>query len=674
MSPWIVLRSAVVVLALVTHASSAPGQAPAPPTTPPRLTRAESFLGIHFDFHAGADCHEIGKNTTTGMLETILRTVRPDYLQTDCKGHPGFSSYPTKVGNPAPGFVGNPLRLWREVTARHGVALYVHYSGVWDSEAIRQHPNWAAIDASGKANGNATSFWSPYADQLLIPQLRELAGDYGLDGVWVDGECWASVPDYSPAALEAFKKATGIAGIPRKPSDPHWVDFLQFHREAFRGYLRHYLSEVKKTHPGFALCSNWAFTDHMAEPVSVPVDFLSGDYSPEDSVNSARLSGRYLVRQGKPWDLMAWSFGTKPKHQQKTSVQLQREAAVVVALGGGFQAYFTQNRDGSVRLEEIPAMGEVAQFCRARQALCHRSQPVPQVAVLLSTAGHYRRLNGLFNRDLGAVHGVLRALLENRLSVEVVGEHQVTGRLADYPLIVVPEWAYLEAPFRNELVAYGRAGGKLLVVGTEAAEQFLPELDIQIHREAKSLAGSVRTATGLELPVKKGLSTVTLGSKARAFAQWETTNNPANSGRIAVSIAALGQGKIAGVYFPLGQQYARQPSDEARHLVGELTRELFPNPVVKLEGPGEVDVCLARKAGNLLVNLVNAGGPHRTQSILETIPAAGPFTASVRVDQAPKKVTLEPAGRMLPFEYRDGSIQLAVPAVAIHEAIVIHPL
>ena len=53
----------------------------------------------------------------------------------------------------------------------------MHYSGVWDSEAILQHPDWGAINADGKTNGNATSFWSPYADRLLIPQLRELAGD-----------------------------------------------------------------------------------------------------------------------------------------------------------------------------------------------------------------------------------------------------------------------------------------------------------------------------------------------------------------------------------------------------------------------------------------------------------------------------------------------------------------
>ncbi|MBM3892685.1 MAG: hypothetical protein FJ388_26500, partial [Verrucomicrobia bacterium] len=344
-----------------------------------------SFLGIHFDFHANTDCTNVGANTTPAMVENIINLVRPDYLQIDCKGHPGISSYPTKVGHQAPRIIGDPLRVWREVTAKHGVGLYMHYSGVWDSKAVEEHPDWAAINADGKPNKRATSFFGPYAEKLLIPQLRELAGDYGVDGVWVDGECWASVPDYGAASLAAFRKATGITNVPRKPGEPHWHEFLQFNREMFRKYLRHYIAAVKKTNPKFQICSNWAFTDHMAEPVSAPVDFLSGDYSPQDSVNSARLSARYLARQGKPWDLMAWSFSTKPTRDQKTAVQLQREAAVVLAMGGGFQAYFKQKRDGSIYDEQMPVMAEVAKFCRARQAICHHAQAVPQVGLLLST-------------------------------------------------------------------------------------------------------------------------------------------------------------------------------------------------------------------------------------------------------------------------------------------------
>lgn len=175
--------------------------------------------------------------------------------------------------------MGDPLRVWRQVTAAKGVALFMHYSGVWDYAAVAKHPDWAAVGPDGKPSAKATSVFGPYADRLLIPQLRELAGVDGVDGAWIDGECWATVPDYGEKAAQAFRAATGIQTLPKKPGDPHWFEFQQFHREAFRQYLRHYVGEVKRTNPGFQLCSNWAFTDHMAEPVSAPVDFLSGDYS-----------------------------------------------------------------------------------------------------------------------------------------------------------------------------------------------------------------------------------------------------------------------------------------------------------------------------------------------------------------------------------------------------------
>ena len=594
--------------------------APATDASPERLRRADSFFGIHFDFHASTDCTNVGANTTPAMVENIVNLVHPDYLQIDCKGHPGFSSYPTKVGYQAPGIIGDPLRVWREVTARHGVALVMHYSGVWDIKAVTEHPDWAAINANGKPNNRATSVFGPYAEKLLIPQLRELAGDYDVDGAWVDGECWATVPDYGAAALAAFHKATGITDVPRKPSDPHWFEFLQFHREAFRNYLRHYIAEVKKTNPRFEVCSNWAFTDHMAEPVSAPVDFLSGDYSPQDSVNSARLSARYLPRQGKPWDLMAWSFSTKPTHAQKTAVQLQREAAVVLAMGGGFGVYFKQKRDGSIYDEQVPVMAEVAKFCRARQDICHHAQPVPQIALLLSTADTYHRINGLFSRDHSRINGALYALLESQWSVEVLGEHHLAGRLRDYPLIVVPECEYLEPKFRDSLAAYVKAGGNLVLIGPSAAKLFEQELGGKLEGETR--------------------------------------------------IAPYGRGKIACTSFS-GQTYLRQRPEPLRRALNDLTREVFPHPMVEVKGSNDVDVCVTRNHGKLLVNLINTAGPHRTQSILDTIPPVGPLDITIRLSHEPASVTLEPGARPLTCDYRDGQLRLTVPKVEIHEIVAV---
>jgi len=448
--------------------------------SPPRMKRADSFLGVHFDFHAGPDCNQVGRRTTPEMVDLVIDRVKPDYIQIDCKGHRGYSSYPTKVGNPAPGFVGDPLRIWRDVTRRRGVALFMHYSGVWDYHAVATHPDWAAIDASGKPHDRATSVFGPYVDRLMIPQLRELAGEYGVDGAWIDGDCWGTVPDYGPAAVRAFRKKTGAQSVPRRPGEPHWTEWMDFHREGFRRYLRHYVDALKESHPDFQIISNWAFSDHMPEPVSADVCGLSGDFAPDDSINSARFAGRCLEDQGVPWDLMSWSFSRKTR-KQKPAAQLMQEAAVVLALGGGYQAYFKQDRDGAIRNpEEMDVMAAVARFCRLRQEYCHRSVAVPQIALLYSTAGHYRASPRLFHWAGSAGVTVLRKalaqMLRNQYGVQVLSEHQLEGRMARWPAIVVPGWEYLSPSFRDGLAAYARGGGRLLLIGAGPARLFRGEL------------------------------------------------------------------------------------------------------------------------------------------------------------------------------------------------------
>jgi KDO2-lipid IV(A) lauroyltransferase len=99
--------------------------------------------------------------------------------------------------------------------------------------------------------------------------LRELAGDYGVDGVWIDGDCWASVPDYSEAALKAFRQETGIEDVPRKPGEPHWFEFLQFNREAFRRYARYWydaFAVVTWSDEQILEAFVWDGAEHLLEP------------------------------------------------------------------------------------------------------------------------------------------------------------------------------------------------------------------------------------------------------------------------------------------------------------------------------------------------------------------------------------------------------------------------
>ena len=83
--------------------------------------------------------------------------------------------------------------------------MYVHYSGIIDGKAIGDHPEWANVSADGKPSADRAAYFGKYDEKLLIPQMKEIS-DYGVNGAWIDGECWATNPDYSPELLEKFQK------------------------------------------------------------------------------------------------------------------------------------------------------------------------------------------------------------------------------------------------------------------------------------------------------------------------------------------------------------------------------------------------------------------------------------------------------------------------------------
>lgn len=72
----------------------------------------------------------------------------------------------------------------------------------------------------------------------------------------------------------------------------------------------------------------------------------------------------------------------------------------------------------------------------------------------------------------------MTALLDGQHPAEVLMEHHLKGRMQDYPLLIVPEWAHLEPAFRDELLAYVAAGGNLVVVGADAVRPFEKALGV----------------------------------------------------------------------------------------------------------------------------------------------------------------------------------------------------
>jgi len=324
----------------------------------------------------------------------------------------------------------------------------------------------------------------------------------------------------------------------------------------------------------------------------------------------------------------------------------------------------------------MEVMGEVARFCRARQKFCHKAQPVPQVALLYSREALYRKMETVFRLPweypMLAFKGVLNGLLDSQYSVEILAEHHLTGRMRDYPLIVIPEWDYLGKEFQVELLAYVNQGGNLLLIGPQAAALFVKQLGVTFEGEAaKKLQwlehkGRLASINTLYQPTK-------LSEKAKPFGKIFSANGLKGNSVHAASICDYGKGRVAGLYFDFGQRYNEAKTVVSREFLNALVRQLFPEPVVEVSGSHHVDVTVNRIGGKLAVNLVNTSGPHDNDKIhvFDEIPSVGPLKIEIRCAKKPKSVTLEPIGKKMDYKYNNGKIHTVLPSVDIHNIIVV---
>ncbi len=640
--------------------------------------RADSAFGLHFDFHANpATGAVVGATLKEEDIREICREIRPDFIQVDCKGHPGWASYPTELENPMPRFAMDTLALWRRVTKEEGVALYLHYSGVIDRRFCEHHPGEAIMNPPGTRSDAVTRVAGHYADMLLIPQLKELAGKYGADGVWVDGECWGTAADYDPETVAAFEKETGIdlgGELPVKPGDPHFEEYREFCRELFRRYVRHYVDEVHREYPDFQIASNWAYTDHMPEPVTSNVDFLSGDFNPSNSFNVARYAGRAIAQQNMTWDLMAWNFRSghgdlKLSGVPKHPVQIMQEAAAVLSLGGGFQNYITQYPDGSPRMEQIRRMKDVGAFVRAREPYCFRGKAEHNAVILLSTHDRALEHGNLWGRTgYERTVGLTALMCDAGQPVEIACEHTLRGRCADWGLIAVPELKYgLDDAMKAELLAYAENGGSLLLTGPFTCRTFAKDLPgVTVDDSDQTDRQRWLTVDGEYTGILKDAHAVTAEGAETVGRIGDAERETNLPGAV---ILPYGKGKIAMIAADIGTQYGICVQYIHRDLIRTLAERLY-TPAVRIEKAlGLLEVGILVKDGKRFVQLVNANGSHasRETATEDFIPPVLDVTLSVAAEKKPAALILQPEGRRLDFTWSDGRITVTVPRIDLYD-------
>lgn len=642
--------------------------------------RTESFFGLHFDFHAKENTKNIGKHFKHEWLDELLETVKPDFVQCDSKGHPGITSYPSAYGTSAPDMCIDILDAFRKITKKHDVALFAHYSGVYDVDAMKHHPEWAVVDKNGETDPDHASVFGPYLDEKMLPQLREIAGKYGLNGAWIDGECWGCRLDFSDHAKKAFKEKFG-RDVDYDKDKKEYIDFC---REGFWNYIRRYIETINKEYPDFQITSNWAMSSSAPYPYPYeesPFKFLSGDLTWVDAIDSgARFEPRFMQVNRLPWDIMSWGFvlwstdvEKYPMKIFKPAEQIMQEVSHTLALGGGVQVYFMQSPEYGIRDKDVIRVSkQVADFCRARKPYCHGKEAVKEVGLLFSQKKYYDELGEtLFAFPVPYIYDfrlVNNVVLDNGYSTlfHVIEKKEP---LEDYKTLILTNTDLLSKDETEYILKYAENGGNLVVTGEKSTAFIAKELGINFTLKDETSftiengERFVECKTGLCLIDEKDCEVV-----ARGYYGASDYYEPNAENFVAIARKRYGNGKITFVPFAIGKTYDnRKPiviRDFMRLAVGE-------EPLVQPIGTHLVDVAVSQDEGKKYIHLINNGGRHSSTvpTVYDEIVPFCNLTVKIKCDKKPAKITLQPLGKSLDFEYKDGAVFVTLDKLHIYEIL-----
>ena len=401
-------------------------------------------------------------------------------------------------------------------------------------------------------------------------------------------------------------------------------------------------------------------------------------------MDSARFDGRLMQSYGRNWDIMSWGI-SYPVHHVKSALQLQQEAAVIMALGGGFQVYNMQDPQATVKDEwAIPIWAEVSRFVRSRKAFCHNAKPKPDVGVLYSPKAYYSCMpQSLFWRDNTynmELNGVLMALCDTGRSVNILHTQRIEAqKLSQYQTLVVTDYVEMESGVQEQLCRYVKNGGKLLIVGAQAAENLGKLFGIPMENGADQpvvVLHSQAAAVEMRCPYMRLMDTAPTFQMDECEVEGDLNcHNPPPTIFVAGQIPSFaiypyGQGSVGVIPVSFGRTYLQESSWELKHFVMNCMDAMNVGRA-RVNKTGSVELLVTEKDGKTYVHLVNLLGEHRSQTVktFESIPAATDIQVAMPLAHAPKFVRLQPENIDIPYTQMENGISIRLPGVELYTIV-----
>ncbi|TBL74663.1 alpha-amylase family protein [Paenibacillus thalictri] len=646
---------------------------------------------IHLDFHTGPDIPDVGTEFDPDKFARTFLEAHVDSVTVFAMCHHGHLYYDTDHPARHPGLPRNLNLLEQQVEAlrKVGIRAPIYLSVQCNEFAANEHPDWIALDAELKqvkrGAGRFKAGWqildmsSPYQD-FLADILQEVLDRFApVDGVFMD-MCW----DQPSCSVWAVK------GMARKGLDPRKEEHrARYAREVAHEYMARYrgmVEEAQRKHrpagiwfnsrPKTNLAEEKKFLRHV-EIEALPTGGWGYAYFP------------YVARFVRPLQLPTLSHTGRFFKSWGDNTSLKPEMALKYECCQILSQGMTNGVGDLLHPRGLPSeavyslIGRVYRHIQACEPYVEGGKLLSQIALLVHPQ--------LGDRPGPAGLGATRALQQLRQQFDVVPPD---AGLDGYELVIVPETTRIDEALKSRLEAYVKQGGALILSGPAALgeddEAVLKEQGVRVlgpspysHTFLHALPpvsqnladyGYVMYEPGFRMMPEPGAETLAAIGEPyfeREFDRFSGHDYTPEE-RISEYAAAVKNGHVITFAVPIFEAYGKHAAPNYRQLLGNCINLLLERPLVRADGPSQLETTVVRTASATVVHLLSFS-PERRAEQLDIVEDAFPLVNMplfIRTPQAPSRVYMAPNETELEYEYKDGYVSTRVTVLDGHAMVV----
>jgi len=631
---------------------------------------------VHLDFHTSPLIENIGRDFNREEYIRTIREAHIDLMTVFAKCHHGYCYYPTKVGEMHPHLSFDLLGAQLEAIRAAGAKAPVYITMGWCKKDADEHPEWRQVFFGGK-----TSYERPVHDEEepmyhccwerlcpvggykkhLVELTHEICQNYDVsDGIMYD-ICFMG----EECVCDDCKREMKKRGL-----DPEKLeDARTYYREGRIELMKELTGIVQSYYPGTNVFYNGGANQNKPEYHPYQTHFELEDLPTAwGGYDFMPLRAKFFERYGKFFLGMTGKFhhawGEFGGFKNKEA--LRYECADMLSLGSSISVGDHLHPLGKLDASTYAVIGHAFEYAEKIEKYSENTRAYTDLAIWMSHT----------NADLGCS----KILQTMHLEYDVL---DAGDDPSPYRCIILPDAVSLSDSDRARLTAFAKNGGTLIVSGDSLFDGLGITKKGRSPYDADFIAAPVDEIITPFLSYTSAFITESDGEVlakvyepyfSRTYGHFCGHKNTPFKEEPASYPALVKKDNVLYFAHPIFEAYNSSGNYVLQQYITSAVERVYKMPLSFSYYPssGRVRLRKSEKDSFYALHLLYAPPVNRGNvCLLEDFPPLFETRVSVSVPEAVKRVHLEPSGKEIFFDQKNGTLTFTVPKIQLHGLVVI---